>query len=113
VEAAAKDLGAAKVNAKVFQAFLNKLTPGILDSFDGPSMIRLFAPRPLLIINGEADPNCPIGGARLVFGAAESAYRAKGAMEKLKVIVAPGVGHEVTEEQQTEALDWLVEWLKP
>ena len=42
-----------KVDAKVCRALWNKVIPGILDQFDCPSMIRLFAGRPLLILNGE------------------------------------------------------------
>jgi dienelactone hydrolase len=112
-DAAAKDLHEPKVNAKVAEAVWKKLAPGLVDTFDGPSMLRLFAPRPLMIINGEVDPNCPIGGARIAFAAASSAYRAKEASEKLKVVVAPGVAHTVTDEHQAEALEWFVEWLKP
>lgn len=113
LDAAAKDLKQPKVNAKVFEAVWRKLLPGALDSFDGPSMLRLFAPRSLMIINGELDPNCPIGGARIAFAAANSAYRAREASEKLKVVVAPGTAHTVTEQNQADALDWFVEWLKP
>ena len=38
-------------------------SPASSTRIDCPSMIRLFAGRPLLILNGELDPNCPIGGA--------------------------------------------------
>jgi dienelactone hydrolase len=111
-EAAAKDLGEAKVNQKVCRELWGKIVPGILDRFDCPGMLRLFAGRPLLILSGETDPNCPLEGAKLAFAAAEEAYRAKGAEEKLKVMVAKGVGHRVTNEQRTAALDWLEKWLK-
>ena len=112
-EAAAKDLGEAKVNAKVCRALWNKVIPGMLDQFDCPSMIRLFAGRPLLILNGEKDPNCPLEGAKLAFAAAEEAYKAKGAEDKLKIMVAKDTGHTVTTEQRKAALDWLEKWLKP
>jgi dienelactone hydrolase len=112
-DAAAKDLKQPKVNAKVFEAVWKKLVPGLLDTFDGPTMLRLFPPRSLMIINGEADPICPIGGARIAIASAASAYRMKEASEKLKVVVAPGVAHSVTEEHQAEALEWFVQWLKP
>jgi fermentation-respiration switch protein FrsA (DUF1100 family) len=59
-------------------------------------MIRLFAPRPLLIVNGEKDPNNPLEGARLAFASARVAYHAAGADNKLVIDVAPGVGHQVT-----------------
>ena len=66
-EAAAKDLGEPEVNSKVCRALWNKVVPGILDQFDCPSMIRLFAGRPMLITSGEKDPNNPLGGAKLAF----------------------------------------------
>jgi dienelactone hydrolase len=111
-EAAARDLGEEKGNRKVCRALWNKVIPGILDQFDCPSMIRLFAGRPLLVLNGENDPNCPLEGAKLAFTAAEEAYRKLGASDHLKIMVAKGVGHSVTAEQQKTALEWLERWLK-
>jgi dienelactone hydrolase len=110
--AAAKDLGEPMVNARVCRELWNKIVPGILDRFDCPSLIRLFAGRPLLIVNGELDPNCPLGGAKIAFGAAEKAYNEASAPEKLKIMVAPQTAHKVTDEQLREATNWLEKWLK-
>ena len=112
-EAAAHDLGEPGINARVCRELWRKVVPGILDDFDGPSMLRLFSPRPLLILNGERDPNCPIEGARVAFAAAESAYREAGAVDRLRVSVAGGVGHAVTSAQHRTALEWLERWLRP
>ncbi len=109
--AAAADLGEPEVNARVCRELWNKVIPGMLDQFDCPSMIRLFAGRPLLILNGELDQNCPLGGAKLAFAAAETAYADAGAIDKLKINVAMGTGHAVTDEQRQAALDWLAKWL--
>lgn len=106
-DAAAQHLGETEVNARVCRELWNKVIPGIIDQFDCPSMIRLFAPRPLLILNGELDANCPLGGAKVAFATAEEAYRAAGASERLKIDVAQGVGHQVTTEQRDLALKWL------
>jgi dienelactone hydrolase len=110
-ETAAKDLGEQNVNTKVCRELWSKVIPGILDQFDCPSMIRLFAGRPLLILNGEKDPNCPIEGAKLTFAEAEKAFADAKATDKLKIIVAP-VGHTVTKEQREEAMKWFEKWLK-
>ena len=112
-DAAAKDLGETEINQKVCRVLWNKIIPGILDQFDCPSMIRLFAGRPLLILNGEKDPNCPVGGAQLAFATAEEAFKAAGASDKLRIIVAKGVGHQVTGEQKQAAMEWFEKWLKP
>jgi dienelactone hydrolase len=110
---AAKDLGEPAVNGRVCRALWSKVLPGILDRFDCPSMIRLFAPRPLLILSGDQDPNNPLGGAKVAFAAAEKAYQAAGASDRLKILLAPGVAHKVTDQQHQAALEWFVRWLKP
>jgi dienelactone hydrolase len=112
-EQAAKDTGEQRVNSRVCLKLWNKVIPGILGPFDCPSMIRLFAGRPLLILNGEKDLNCPIVGARVAFAEAEAAYKQAGASDRLKIMVAPGVGHAVTPAQHEAALDWFVKRLKP
>ena len=112
-EAAAKDLGHDKVDAEVCKALWSKVIPGILDKYDCPTMLTLFAGRPLLIVNGEKDPNCPIGGSRIAFQRVETAYQDAGASERLKIDVAPGVGHAVTDSQRAAIFDWFQRWLKP
>jgi dienelactone hydrolase len=110
-DAAAADLGKKEVDRDVCRAVWNKVTPGVLDQFDAPSLLRLFAPdRALLILSGENDPNCPLEGARLAFDAAEKAYGAA-AKEHLAVDVAAGVGHKVTDDQRARALAWFERWL--
>lgn len=110
-KAAARDLGKSEVDAEVCRALWNKVIPGMLDSFDCPSMLRLFAGRSLLILNGDQDPNCPIGGAQVAFASARAAFREAGCDDRLRINVAAGVGHTVTTPQRTEALDWFGRWL--
>jgi dienelactone hydrolase len=111
-DAAAKDLGEPAVNRRVCRELWGKVVPGILDDFDCPNLIRLFAGRPLYIANGDQDPNCPVGGARLAIAAAEEAYAKAGAKDKLQVSVAEGVGHKVTDDQRKAAVAFCVKWLK-
>lgn len=112
-EAAARELGHARVDADVCRALWSKIIPGILDQFDCPSMLRLFADRPLLIVNGELDPNCPLEGATIAFDTARAAKAASGKPETLKILVAKGTAHAITDEQHKAILDWFTEWLKP
>ena len=112
-EEAAKDMGEPAVNAAVCEKLWNKVIPGMLDQFDCPSVLRLFAGRPLLILNGELDPNCPIGGVEVAFASAKQAYEAAGCPEKLKIDIAKGGGHAVTDSQRKLAIEWLVTSLKP
>ena len=111
--AAARDLMEPRVNQRVVRTLWNKIVPGILDEFDNPSMIRLFAPRPLLILNAERDPNNPLPGAELAFEQAKAAYATAGALDRLKIYVAPGVAHEVTAEHLRLADEWFDRWLAP
>jgi dienelactone hydrolase len=110
-EGAARDLGAEKVDQRVCRALWSKVIPGILDRFDCPRMLPLFAGRALLIVSGDQDPNCPYEGAKRAIASAEEAFKAAGCPEKLKVLVAEGVGHKVTPEQQAAALAWFEHWL--
>jgi hypothetical protein len=109
-DAAAKDLGESQVNQKVCRELWGKVIPGILGDFDCPSMLRLFAGRPLLILNGEVDPNCPLEGAKIAFGEVERAFKAARCPEKLKIMVHPG-GHSVPKDQQEAAREWFEKWL--
>jgi dienelactone hydrolase len=111
-EAAARDLGEKAVNQRVCRVLWNKIVPGILDQFDCPSMVRLAAGRPLLILNGELDPNCPLQGAKVAIQEATEAYRKAKASDKLKVMIASGVKHKVTAEHRQAALDWFEKWLR-
>jgi pimeloyl-ACP methyl ester carboxylesterase len=111
-DAVAKDLGESVVNANVCRQLWAKIVPGITEQFDCPSMLRLFAGRPLLILNGDRDPNCPIEGAKLAITSAEAAFREANATDKLKVMIAEGVGHQVTPEQRAAAIAWCEKWLK-
>jgi dienelactone hydrolase len=107
---AAKDLGEPAVNQRVCRELWNKVVPGIIDQFDCPSMLRLCAGRPLLILSGTKDGNCPYEGAKLAIASAERTYKDAGASDRLRVIVEE-VGHTVTAAQRTAALDWFERWL--
>ena len=108
---AAKDLGDTGVNKKNVEAVWNKILPGITSEFDCPSMIRLFAPRPLLLLNTEKDQNCPLPGAQLAFDEARRAYRSKNALDKLKIDVEPNEPHRYTPRHMDLTVEWFRKWL--
>jgi dienelactone hydrolase len=112
-KAAAADLGEPDVNARVARELWTKLIPGVLDEFDGPSIVRLIAPRPLLILSTENDQNCPLPGAKLAFAQAEAAYAAAGARDQLRIDVAPDARHTVVPAHRQLANDWLDQQLRP
>lgn len=108
---AAKDLGDTAVNRENVKALWDKLLPGITGEFDCPSMIRLFAPRPLLILSTENDQNCPLPGAKLAFDAATNIYRAENALDKLKMDVEPNEPHRYTAKHMEMTIEWFKKWL--
>jgi dienelactone hydrolase len=109
-DVAATDLGETKVTANTCRALWDKIVPGITAEFDCPSMLRLFAGRPLLILNGTKDMNCPYEGAKVAIASATRAFEEAKARDKLRVMIAE-VGHQVTPEQRAAALDWFERWL--
>jgi dienelactone hydrolase len=115
-DAAAKDLGEPMVNKKVCRELWSKVIPGILDDFDCPNLLPLFASgktvRPLFIANGDMDGNCPVEGAKIAIKSAEDAFAKAGAKDKLVVRVNAGVGHKVTDDDRKECIAFCVKWLK-
>lgn len=108
---AAADRGEPAITRETCRALWSKVIPGMLDQFDCPSMLRLFAGRSLLIINGDEDPNCPIGGAKVAIASAEKAFNDANAPEKFKVDIALKSGHTITEAQKKLILEWFAKSL--
>jgi dienelactone hydrolase len=110
---AAKAAGVEHPDSKFVQAFYDGVVPGIADRFDGPVMLPLIAPRPLMVINGDSDNHTPLPGVKLATDAAAAAYRAAGAEDHLVVRIEEKTAHKVTAESQHAAVEWFVRWLKP
>ncbi len=112
-DAAAKDSGVKNPGAEFVRTFYARVAPGIDGKFDGPAMVPLIAPRPLLSINGELDPRTPLPGVELCAEAARAAYRAANAGDKFMLRIQPKTGHKVQPESFDLARDWFVRWLRP
>ena len=112
-DVAAKDSGVAQPGADFVHTFYSRVAPGLDREFDGPAMVPLIAPRPLLAINGEIDPRTPLPGVHLCADAARIAYREAGAAEKFSLLIQPATGHKVLPESMAAAREWFVRWLKP
>ena len=93
--------------------FYDRMIPGIDSIFDGPQMLALVAPRPLLVVNGEIDDKTPLEGVKLAAEAAAAAYKAANAEDKFKLIVQEKAGHTVTKESIHTIIDWFAKWLVP
>jgi len=89
------------------------VAPGVYSDFDGPAMLPLIAPRPLLVINGDSDARTPRAGLMECVVAAKKAYDNAGASNKFEFLLEPNTAHRVTPEARETAVKWLVRWLKP
>lgn len=112
-DTAAQHAGVSNPDARFVHTFYEHVAPGIDGEFDGPAMLPLIAPRPLLSINGGTDARTPIPGLNECADAARRAYHATGADEKFVLLVQPNTGHKVTDESMKTAHEWLIRWLKP
>jgi dienelactone hydrolase len=108
---AAKDLGDTSMNRRNVKALWDKLLPGITGEFDCPSMLRLMAPRPMLILSTEKDGNCPLPGVKIAFASAQAAYSSVGASDKLQMDIEPNQPHKAVPRQLAMAVEWFVRWL--
>ncbi len=112
VVAAAADAKAG-VDAAFMRKFYDRVAPGLRAEFDGPAMLPLIAPRPLLVINGDSDPRTPVAGVRESVAAAAQEYKAQGVPERLVLHLQPDTGHQVTPEGDRAMLAWFERWLVP
>ena len=113
VDGAARDAGLQRPNTSLVRTFYDRVVPGIYTEFDGPAMLPLIAPRPLLVINGDSDARTPLAGVQECATAAKNAYNALHVPEKFQLLIQPDTGHEFTPRAQQVALAWLAQWLTP
>jgi dienelactone hydrolase len=100
-------------NADFVREFYARVAPGIDGQFDGPEMLKLIAPRPLLVVNADSDANTPIAGVRLAVRSAQPLYAAANAADKLQLLVEEDTPHRVNPEALDAGIAWFVRWLKP
>lgn len=113
INAAAKDAGVAETNADFVRKFYDRVAPGVYAHFDGPEMLPLIAPRPLLVINGDSDPRTPLPGVMECAARAQKSYAGARAEEKFQLLIQEKTGHAVTPSSRQAAIEWFVKWLKP
>jgi dienelactone hydrolase len=113
VDGAAKGEGVARINADFVRRFYDRVVPGIYARFDGPEMLPLIAPRPLLVINGDSDARTPLPGVMACAARARQAYLEARAEDKFALRVQEKTGHAVTPASRRDAVTWFVKWLQP
>ncbi len=71
----------------------------------------LFAPRPLLIVNTDADPIFPLDGVQRLHAGTRGVYAALGVADRLGLVIGPG-GHEDTQDLQVPVFRWFARHLE-
>jgi dienelactone hydrolase len=79
--------------------------------WDFPMNAALIAPRPLLIVNTDADSIFPLDGVHRVFAQARRIYALHGAYDRLGWVIGPG-GHNDSQNLQVPVLRWFNQHLK-
>ena len=109
----AKENGVTNPDSAFVQKFYDRVVPGIYSEFDGPQMLALIAPRPLLVINSDSDNHTPLPGVIECTNAAQKVYAVGHAEDRFAVIIQKNTGHQVKPESERAAIEWFVKWLKP
>ena len=79
--------------------------------WDFPLNAALIAPRPLLIVNTDADNIFPLDGVNRLFAKTRRIYELHGAYDKLGLVLGPG-GHNDSQNLQVPVLRWFNQHLK-
>ncbi|PHT74412.1 hypothetical protein T459_21689 [Capsicum annuum] len=98
--------------ARLITFVWDRIAPGLASQFDAPYTVPTIAPRPLLILNGEDDPRCPLGGLEIPESRVCKAYEEANCPQNIKLIAQPGIGHRMTPLMVKEASDWFDRFLK-
>ncbi|CAI9298731.1 unnamed protein product [Lactuca saligna] len=106
------DLGKDTIDKEVVEKVWNRIAPSLAFEFDSHHTVPVVAVRPLLIINGQDDPRCLLEGLDATISTTEKVFNTH-SLTHFKVIVKPGIGHEVTLSMLKEASDWFDMFLKP
>jgi hypothetical protein len=101
------------VDASVVRSAWERLLPGLLEQYDSDKSLPCICPRPLFIVNGAADPRCPVAGLVKPLKACRQAYRLMGKPGNFGVHIEGGVGHVVKERMDCLVEEFFVAALKP
>jgi dienelactone hydrolase len=113
VDAAARDENVDSIDAAFIRRFYDRVAPGVYSQFDGPAMLPLIAPRPLLVINGDSDARTPLPGLMECVDIARAAYAKAGAADRFEFLLQEKTGHAVTPGALETAIAFFEKRLAP
>ncbi|KAI3781539.1 hypothetical protein L2E82_11556 [Cichorium intybus] len=112
-EVATIDLGKKCIDKEVVEKVWDRIAPGLTSKFESIYTVPVIAPRPLLILNGQIDPRCPVEGLNDTLSRTCKAFEDAQFSDNFNVIIEDGIGHYLTDVMVKEGSDWFDKFLKP
>ena len=92
---------------------MNYYVTGMLKHFDTEALFALIAPRPMLQLNGDSDPSCPVDGIEILERKVGAVYRMYGKPEHFQSVVYRDTGHIYLPDMKRRMLAWFLKYLPP
>lgn len=108
-----KENGKSEIDKEVVRKTYSVINPGLLDDFDIIYSLPTLVPRPLLVMNGELDPRCPINGMEEFMKEMIQKYDHAGKIENFEYHWEKGVYHDVTPDMVTRITYFLLKNMIP
>jgi dienelactone hydrolase len=87
--------------------------PNMLRHFDTEAIFALVAPRPLLQLNGDSDPTCPVDGIAVLEQKLGDFYRRHGQPDRFHSVVYQDTGHIYLPDMKRRMVQWFEQHLPP
>lgn len=81
--------------------------PGLIRHFDSEAIYALVAPRPMLMLNGDQDYNCPPDGMEVLEKKIGAVYQLYGKPDSFRSVIYAKTGHEYLPEMRHEMIAWF------
>jgi dienelactone hydrolase len=94
------------------QSAFYMLHPGLYQFLDIPDVATIAAPRPMMVLDGAADPLFTAAGVEVAYTKMRAVWAAQQADDRLSTKTWAGLGHVFVQEMQEEAFGWLDQWLR-
>ncbi len=86
---------------------------GMLQNFDTEGLFSLIAPRPVLQLNGDSDPSCPVTGIEVLEKKLADVYRMFEKPQHFQSVVYKDTGHIYIPDMKQRMLAWFLKHLPP
>ena len=85
----------------------------MLKNFDTEAVFSLIAPRPMLQLNGDSDPSCPVDGIEILEKKVGAVYGMYGKPDHFQSVVYRDTGHIYLPDMKRRMVAWFLKHLPP